>query len=193
MQKRAAQRATPESDSCESSVSAHQSAIPGLADGPGARLSAQEAQMGIKGPIPQREDETVRRNKPEVPVTKIGVSGPVVIPDLGIPNAHPMVKDLYESMKISGQARYLEPSDWQYARVTFHFLNKLLKTRKGPPSAMMLATVNQMMTSLLLTEGDRRRVRIEVERSQLGDDGEDAKVIPISQVYRDALAESAKK
>lgn len=116
---------------------------------------------GATGPVPKRSDQKVRRNITE-PITKIPVVGEVEIPELGIHNPHPLVVSLYDSMKDSGQARYYEPSDWEYARITLHFVNKLLKTSK--PSAMMLTAVNQMLSSLLLTEGERRRVRMEVER-----------------------------
>jgi hypothetical protein len=43
------------------------------------------------------------------------------------------------------------------------------------------------MTSLLVTEGDRRRMRIEIERKKTADTGEDAKVIKMSDIYRDRL------
>ena len=124
---------------------------------------------GKTGPVPERSEDVIRRNERD-PITKIPVIGTVEVPELGITNAHPLVKELYESMAESGQSRYYEPSDWQYARMTMHFVNKLLK--KSNPSAMMLTTVNQMLTALLLTEGDRRRVRIEVERSPVGPVGD---------------------
>ena len=136
--------------------------------------------MGVTGPVPNRSDQRVRRNTPDTPIDKISAIGPVSIPDLDIPNAHPMVIDLYESMKTSAQSKFYEDSDWAYARVTFHFVNKLMKSSK--PSAMMLSSVNSMLTSLLLTEGDRRRVRIEVERNQ-----NEGVVIDVAQMFRDQL------
>jgi hypothetical protein len=47
---------------------------------------------------------------------------------------------------------------------------------------MMLASVNSMLATLLVTEGDRRRVRLEVERSQEG-----AKVLDIAEMFRKKL------
>lgn len=140
--------------------------------------------MGDRGPVPARSDQKVRRNLPDTPIATITAIGPVEIPDLGIPNAHPMVRDLYESMKTSAQKVYYEPSDWQYARITLHFVNRLLKSTK--PSAQMLASVNQMLTSLLLTEGDRRRVRIEVERQQA-----EGVVIDVADMFRQQLQAQA--
>jgi hypothetical protein len=49
-------------------------------------------------------------------------------------------------------------------------------------SPMMLASVNSMLATLLVTEGDRRRVRLEVERSQEG-----AKVLDIAEMFRKKL------
>jgi hypothetical protein len=140
--------------------------------------------MGERGPVPARSDQKVRRNLPDTPIATITAIGTVEIPDLDIRNAHPMVVDLYESMKTSAQKIYYEPSDWQYARITLHFVNRLLKSTK--PSAQMLASVNQMLTSLLLTEGDRRRVRIEVERQQA-----EGVVIDVADMFRQQLQAQA--
>ena len=94
-----------------------------------------------------------------------------------------MVTEIYESMKKSAQKKYYEPTDWAFAKVTLHFLNKLLYSPK--PSAQMLASVNSMLASLLLTEGDRRRVRIEVERNP--NPTQDAKVVSIADRFAEAL------
>jgi hypothetical protein len=134
--------------------------------------------VGIKGPIPDRSDQVVRRNIRE-PIDKIQAIGVVPIPDLGIPNAHPLAVDLYEAMRESAQSKYYEPTDWQMARLTMHVLSDMLHSK---PSAMMLASVNTMLTALLLTEGDRRRVRLEVERNQEG-----AKVLDIAEMFRKKL------
>lgn len=136
--------------------------------------------MGVKGPIPARSDQRVRRNTPDVPIDKIAAIGTVEIPDLGIKNAHPMVVDIWESMKTSAQSKFYEDSDYAYARLTLFFVNKLLRQPK--PSAMLLSSVNSMLTSLLLTEGDRRRVRIEVERNQA-----EGTVIDVAAVFRERL------
>lgn len=138
--------------------------------------------MGVKGPIPKRSEERVRRNVDEVPIDTVPAIGPVEVPELGIPKPHPLIVDLYESMKNSAQSKYYEPSDWATARVTFHFLNKQLRSTK--PSAQMLASLFSQMTSLLLTEGDRRRVRIEVERNQ---NQPDAKVVSIADHFKQQL------
>lgn len=137
---------------------------------------------GFTGPVPKRSDQRLRRNEPDTPIEKVTAIGPVPVPPLRIPDAHPFVTELYDAMQKSAQKRYYEPTDWAKAKVTLHFLNKLLWNPK--PSAQMLAAVDSMMTTLLLTEGDRRRARIEVERKRSGGD---ATVTPISDLFRRRL------
>ena len=138
--------------------------------------------MGTRGPIPNRSDQRVRRNKPETPIDKVVSIGNVSIPPLDLTNPHPLVRDLYESLHSSGQSKYYEPSDWQYARIACHFADQLLKSSR--PSAQLLVTVNQMLSSLLVSEGDRRRVRLEVERNQ---STEDAQVLQVADLFRQRL------
>lgn len=139
--------------------------------------------LGIPGPIPDRKDQIVRRNKQE-PVDTIQAIGVVPVPDLDMPNAHLLCKDLYEAMRNSAQAKYFEPSDWQVARLTMYAIDDMLKG-KGEDrriSPMMLASINSMLSTLLVTEGDRRRVRIEVERGQAAGD-----VIDIAGLFRQKM------
>lgn len=121
--------------------------------------------MGTRGPVPKRSDQRIRRNKDDAgPVEKITTAGTVDVPALGIDNPHPIITDLYESLAESAQARYYEPSDWAFARYTLHFADRLIKSNR--PSSQMLAAVNSALTELLVSEGARRRVRLEVERDQ---------------------------
>lgn len=119
--------------------------------------------MGVRGPVPKRSEERIRRNKLEVPIDKVSALGNVEVPELDFDDPHPLVTDLYRSMRDSAQSKYFEPSDWQYAKFTLHFADKLLKSSR--PSSQLLAAVNSMLTDLLVSEGSRRRVRLEIERS----------------------------
>ena len=139
--------------------------------------------MGDRGPIPKRSDQRVRRNIENGPVEKVTAIGTVTIPDLGFENPHPIVTDLYRSLTQSAQRKYYEPSDWQYARLALHFVDQLLKSTK--PNGQILATVNSMLSSLLVTEGERRRVQIEVERSQA-----EGVVIDVAEMFRQRLEQS---
>src|SRR5690606_19625264 len=113
---------------------------------------------------PKRSDQRVRRNKDVVDVDTIEVIGEVEIPDLGLADPHPLVVDLYESLKDSGQARYYEPSDWEYARLTCHFLDQQVKAAR--PSGELSAVYHSFMNDLLCSHGASRSVHTENERGQ---------------------------
>lgn len=132
-----------------------------------------------KGPVPKRSEDRIRRNVVEI--DKVQAFGVVSKPSLGLPDPHPIISDFWNAVGESAQTRYYEASDWQYLRICLHFLDKLLKTNK--PSAQMLTIVNQMLTDLLVSEGSRRRVRMEIEREQPQNN-----VVDVADYFR-ALAE----
>jgi len=138
------------------------------------------------GPVPKRSDERIRRNKPDVPIEKLEVPGTVEIPELGIENPHPFVEEFYNSLKESAQSRYYEPSDWQYARWLCFAMDDYIKGRK--PSAVMFQSINSALSDLLITEGERRRVRLEIERGQNGP-GEEAQVTSIEEYFKKRFAQ----
>jgi hypothetical protein len=136
--------------------------------------------VGARGPVPKRSDQRVRRNKPEVAIDKVAAIGAVVAPELGFADPHPLTLDLYRSLADSAQSRFYEPSDYQMARAVLHFLD--LEFKKSRPSAQMVQTVFSQLTDLLISEGARRRVRLEVERSQQGGD-----VLDVADLFRKRL------
>ena len=136
----------------------------------------------MPGPIPKRSDQRIRRNRPDVPIDRVEAIGVVFVPDLDIPDPHPLVRELYLSLKESAQSRYYEASDWAYAKFTLHFADYLLKSPR--PSGQLLSTVQTMLTDLLLTEGARRRVRLEVERNQ-----SEGAVLDVADLFRARLAQ----
>lgn len=116
----------------------------------------------MSGPPPKRSEERVRRNKPDIPIEKVETEGHVAIPHLGLDKPHKLVKSMYDSLKVSGQAKYFEPSDWQLARITLHLLDQQLKA--GRMNSQILTTIFSNFSDLLVSEGARRRMRIEIER-----------------------------
>ena len=115
----------------------------------------------MPGPVPKRSEERTRRNKPEneggVSLSK-GNRVPFKVPPVDS-GWHPRAKQWYRSMARSGMRDYYELSDFEYARILCDALTEYYKR----PTAMMLATILQGMTSLGVTEGERRRMRIELE------------------------------
>jgi hypothetical protein len=102
-------------------------------------------------------------------VTKAPSGAPVDLPDLPEPdpNWHDIATDWYLSLRESGQAAFYEPSDWAMARYAAELMSRGLSSDR-PPNGQYVAALNSVMTSLLTTEGDRRRARMELERKPAG-------------------------
>lgn len=136
--------------------------------------------MGARGPVPKRSSERERRNKPDYEITTIDIDGDVIMPELGIENPHPIITDLWDSLGMSAQQQYYEPSDWQFARFTLHFANQLLWNSR--PSAQMFQGITSALSDLLVSEGSRRRLRMEIERNQSSAD-----IVDISALFRERM------
>lgn len=138
--------------------------------------------MGQKpGPIPKDPDQRVRRNK----TSEDGLESEKFYMDeeVSVPWAafeHMFVQGLWESLEKSVNKRFYEPSDWQYARLTLHLWDKVLMDNKVP-TAMMIASLDSMLARMLVTEGDRRRLKIEAKR----EGQEKAKLINAEQLFRE--------
>lgn len=148
----------------------------------------------MPGPVPSRENELARprerKGSGQVSVTK-GESRPVRIPHAD-PDWHPIARMLWDSLKKSGQADFYEQSDWAFAFSLCDDLSmykKPLVTKDGVEyhkrSGQMLQTIYSAMERLLVTEGDRRRVRIELHDPE-EDDGQAAEVAVLDE-YRSML------
>lgn len=118
--------------------------------------------MGTRGPAPARSDQKRRRNKPETPTQQVELEGDVKIP---APDEdwHPTALAWFGSLQTSGQARFYEPSDWQNAHYCAGLMSRTLTEEKV--NAQLVAQVRGLMTDLLVTEGARRRVGLEIVRS----------------------------
>lgn len=142
--------------------------------------------MGTRGPIGKRSGEKVRRNKTGedgLETETITMVGKVEHPELALPvDMHPLVQDFWDSLPDSGQVKHWEPSDWQYCRLAMYVWNEMLLSPKGI-SAMKLSAVDAMLSKLLITEGDRRRVKLEVEREQA-----EAEVFDVAAYFKKQLA-----
>jgi len=145
----------------------------------------------MPGPVPKREDERIRRNSDVVPTEKIEAFGDVIVPPLDLPfEPHPMVIDFYDSLVLSAYSKYYEPSDWQHARLTCFIMHTIVTATK--PSSEMYKALQTAMSNMLVTEGDRRRLRIEIAReAEKPQDDEMAKVVDMFR-ERMASAEAAK-
>lgn len=152
--------------------------------------------MGVTGPVPNREDDLtrprVRRGKDEVPVTK-GIARPVKA-KRAPKHWHPIAKRIYKSMRESGQADFYQESDWAYAYVVCEELSNYFQPRTNYESGekyhkisgQSFQAIMSAMSNLLLTEGDRRRVRLELETPK---QPETPAAVKIMADYRESLGD----
>lgn len=117
--------------------------------------------MGSRGPVPKRSEERQRRNTPEHTVTRADGAESVSIPEPD-DTWHPIARQLWDALAASGQSRFYEPSDWAMA---YSLMDDLSYYKTGTKrSGQMLASIYGAMSTLLISEGDRRRVGIELAR-----------------------------
>lgn len=127
--------------------------------------------MGARGPVPNRSEDLARprsrRGGDQQDVTR-GVLRPVVIPEPD-ENWHPIARMLWDSLAASGQSDFYQQSDWAMAYSLCEDLSRYkepLVNRDGEEyfkrSGQMLQTIYSAMQDLLVTEGTRRRVRLEL-------------------------------
>lgn len=119
--------------------------------------------MGSRGPIPKRSEDRRRRNKATggVVTAKSGSDG-FKPPEAG-EHWHPIAVDLWNAALVSGQSVFYEPTDWVmlFSLCEDLSLYKFSSRRSG----QMLQSLMSGFSSLLLTEGDRRRLQIELSRA----------------------------
>lgn len=139
----------------------------------------------MPGPPPKPEHLRRRRNKPDVPTVR-GVSGGEVRGPALTGRHSSLGKRFYEALRRSGQAQWYEASDWSAAELLVAAIDEFAKK----PSAAMLAAVNVGMRGLLVTEADRRRARIELERRVDPVSEQDAAISSLSEYRRGVSAET---
>jgi len=140
--------------------------------------------MGSRGPVPNRSTDLSRDRNADraerVPITK-GMSRPATIPDPD-PAWHPIARMLWDAACESGQADFYESSDYAWLYNICEDLDRYKRSEKR--SSMMFAALNQAFEALLITEGARRRVRIELQDET---DDEDEAVVKQMDDYRNGL------
>lgn len=136
----------------------------------------------MPGPVGKRDEERRRRNKDVVATETVDVAA-LAAHDVQIPLAdedwHPIAAMFWESLKSSGQAIFMEPSDWSVAYLVAESISRDLEeqvvgiTEAGdvvraeiPLKGASLSSYAKMFSSLMVTEGDRRRLKIELERNR---------------------------
>jgi hypothetical protein len=134
------------------------------------------------GPAPKRTAE--RLGKPSGPKETLRKDTPPsgtrrrIPPPPPLPGWHPIAREWYRSLERSGQSIYYEPSDWMLAITTAEQLSRCLSERvvsvskdgpiwaATPMNGQELAGVLKAMAMLCVSEADRRRISIELQRPQ---------------------------
>ena len=116
----------------------------------------------MPGPPPKRDDQRRRRNDPAAGPAEQAPGGDVVALDAD-PSWHRVAAHWYEALGRSGQSAFYESSDWALAYAVAESMSREF-SKPEPVSASAFQGWLKAMTSLLVTEGDRRRLRLELER-----------------------------
>jgi hypothetical protein len=139
----------------------------------------------MPGPPPKRDVQRRRVNPPaKGPADKATSDGMVRGPKL-IGTHSAVGRRFWVALQSSGQAQFFEPSDWAAAELVVLAIDSFVRK----PSSMMLAAIQTGMTNLLVTEGDRRRARLELER--LGSEGGEGDVSWLDDARRRLRGEGA--
>jgi len=117
----------------------------------------------MPGPIPKRSTERRRRNAASRAETVAPPAAPVEAPELPS-GTHQIARDWYDSLRVSGQSQFYEPSDWAAALMLAAAMTRLFSERRF--SALLFAQVWGAMGDMLTTESARRKARLEVERGK---------------------------
>ena len=154
------------------------------------------------GPPPKKDAERRRRNKTAGNDGSLSYlpADVVTLPDIpvDVPEAdcdwHPIAVQLWEAQKKSGQSMWMEPSDWAMFYLMCESISRDLNpqvvgtTDDGeilrdyiPLKGASLGAYLKGFASLLVTEGDRRRLRIELERDRRAEEAQSATVTDITQ------------
>lgn len=150
--------------------------------------------MGSRGPIPKRSEAKLGHHKDTTEKAAAGSHLLVIGPEPN-PHWHPIAKQWYLSLQESGQARYYEPSDWMTAVLCAEQVSRELDPQKylgiqqganggpiygaAPIPGSSLAAIRAIMASLLTTEGERRRVELELQRKGDGEAEQQAQILSI--------------
>ena len=150
--------------------------------------------MGGRGPVPKRSDQRRRTNAPAKPIDKVPARFQAAVPATD-ESWHPVAGAWYESLANSGQSTFYEASDWATAFLIAESMSRDLSpqfvgfTESGeilketiPLKGASLSAYLRAMAVLMVTEGDRRRLQVELEKPRPADPDEDRSLATITSL-----------
>jgi len=122
------------------------------------------------------------RTKAELKTDKAPAALNVLAPDPD-PDWHPIARMYWDSFHESGQVRFWESSDWAAA---FDAMDEITRYKESPRrSSQMRAAIDSILARLAVTDGDRRRLRIELTRGLEESEGGSGAEVTLLDEYRD--------
>lgn len=144
----------------------------------------------MPGPLPKNPEDRVRRNK----TGEDGLGDEIIAmegevkPPAGIRFGEPVVQMMWDALKKSVNREFYEPTDWAYAVLTLTQWDNVL-VKGEVPGAMLLTALDGMLGRMMVTEADRRRLKVfarrEKKESEVKSRGSD--------FYRKAFEEQQKR
>lgn len=166
----------------------------------------------MSGPVPKKDAERRRRNKsPEsggslsaIPAQVVNVDE-LLVGEVEVPEPdedwHPIATQLYEAQMRSGQVIWMEPSDWAMLYLVCESISRDLNpqvvgiTEEGdvvkdtiPLKGASLSSYLKSFEALMMAEGGRRRLRVELERQKRLDAAAEGGGVVVDIVQRRADA-----
>jgi hypothetical protein len=86
----------------------------------------------------------------------------------------------FQSLRTSGQSVYYTDSDWETAALLSFAVQKFYDR----PSAMLLSSIHQMLGALAVTEGERRKLRLELSNDVDENDPDEVAALTMIAGYR---------
>lgn len=119
--------------------------------------------VGSRGPVGKRSEDRVRRNKSAGVLTVVDMPVPACVPPEPDEGWCLAARRIWDSLVLSGQSRFYEPSDWAYAQFVMGEMTRYVEN--GQQIGDRLSAIDSMLVRLLLTEADRRRAGLELSRA----------------------------
>lgn len=135
--------------------------------------------VGTRGPVGKRHHQRLghpnKANAENEPTT-----APTEAPVIPEPNPdwHPVARQLYDSLPKSGQSAFYSSADWATAYTLAESISRDLQPKLAgkdvdgeliyedkPISGTNLSAYAKLMNDLLMTEGSRRRVKVELQKT----------------------------